>query len=106
MHPLLCRGRDFFLRTVLTSRRHLVNSDGGVLDMPLAEWAVDCKSCKKAISHSEIPEPQHAIDFMLPAKPRIAVGGQELECPHCKSKTIYQGTDLWYRIANAQSTPK
>lgn len=64
--------------------------------MASAYWAVNCHHCRKAFTHSEIPQ-EHAINYLLPAKPEFPDGGQELECPHCKSKATYLQTDLWYQ---------
>jgi hypothetical protein len=101
VYPPIKEGMRHFLVGLPYSvfRTALVNQMAG-FDMPLAQWAVNCKSCKKAFSHSEIHEPQRAIDYLWPLKPQIPTGGQELECPHCKSKATYRQTDLWYLAAN------
>ena len=67
--------------------------------MSSAQWAVNCHHCNKEFPQSDIPEP-HTIDYLFPQKPDIPVGGQELECPRCKSKSTYEATDLWYLAAN------
>lgn len=69
--------------------------------MPSARWAITCSNCNKPFTHSEIPEPQHAIDYLFPSKPEVPADGQELQCPHCKSKGKYQKTDLWYVAGSA-----
>jgi hypothetical protein len=68
--------------------------------MPSGRWAISCRNCKKAFPHSEIRELHAITDYLgLPEKPEFPAGGQELECPHCKSKGTYQRTDLWYEAA-------
>jgi DNA-directed RNA polymerase subunit RPC12/RpoP len=68
--------------------------------MPSARWAISCHNCNKAFTHSQIAEPHRITDYLaLPSKPEFPLAGQELECPHCKSKAMYQRTDLWYQAA-------
>lgn len=71
--------------------------------MPFAHWAISCRNCKKAFTHSRITEPHRITDHLgLPTKPEFPLAGEELECPHCKFKGTYQQTELWYQaVANS-----
>lgn len=71
-------------------------------------WTINCRNCKKAFHHSEI-QTRNTMDYLLPMKPEFPADGQELECPHCKSKATYLQTDLWYeeaRVLNAGRSAK
>jgi hypothetical protein len=60
----------------------------------MARWVFTCKNCYKVFPHAEIGDT--LADYFLPKKPEISSEGQELECPDCKTKSIYQQNELWY----------
>jgi hypothetical protein len=60
----------------------------------MARWVFTCKNCCKVVPHAEIGGT--LMDYFFPKKPEVPVEGQELECPECKTKSIYQQNELWY----------
>jgi|HubBroStandDraft_1064217.scaffolds.fasta_scaffold52486_1 hypothetical protein len=36
------------------------------------------------------------MDYFFPTKPKVPSEGQELECPECKTKYVYQQNELRY----------
>jgi len=61
----------------------------------MARWALQCKNCGFAFTHSEIDQ-SNAPSFFLPEKPEFPAGGSEFECPSCGHKATYRRTDFVY----------
>jgi DNA-directed RNA polymerase subunit RPC12/RpoP len=38
------------------------------------------------------------IDYLFPTAPEFPQAGEEIECPSCKTKAIYERQDLRYRL--------
>jgi len=45
---------------------------------PSPRWVIDCRHCLQSFSHTEIGKT--LTDYMLPIKPEIRPGGEEIEC--------------------------
>jgi hypothetical protein len=63
---------------------------------PNSRWVVDCRNCLASVTHSEVGKERKLIDYLFPAAPEIPLGGQEMECPSCKTKGLYTRRDLRY----------
>jgi hypothetical protein len=61
----------------------------------MASWLLDCKNCSEAFAYSVVPDTLN--DYYLPSPPAFPVGGRERECPHCKTKSTYQQTELRFQ---------
>jgi DNA-directed RNA polymerase subunit RPC12/RpoP len=61
----------------------------------MANWGLKCKRCGVIFTHSRIGET--LTDYFVPLKPELPTEGLELECPHCKTKSIYLRNDLTYK---------
>jgi hypothetical protein len=61
----------------------------------MASWLLDCKNCSKPFVYSLIPD--RLADYHLPSRPVFPAVGRERECPHCKTKSTYQQTDLRFQ---------
>jgi hypothetical protein len=59
-------------------------------------WVIDCRKCLVSFTHSEIGEARTLKDYLYPTKPEFPSGGQELECPSCKTKAIYMRHEVRY----------
>jgi len=62
---------------------------------PSPRWVIDCRHCLQSFSHTEIGKT--LTDYMLPIKPEIRPGGEEIECPNCKTKSVYTRSELRYQ---------
>ncbi len=60
-------------------------------------WVVDCRNCLASFTHSEIGRDRKLVDYLIPTAPALPQGGQEMECPSCKTKALYTSRDLRYR---------
>lgn len=60
-------------------------------------WVVDCRNFLLSFTHSEVGRERKLIDHLIPTSPELPSGGQEMECPSCKSKATYTGQDLRFR---------
>jgi hypothetical protein len=65
----------------------------------MASWLLNCKNCSKPFAYSLISNT--LTDYHLPSRPVFPAVGRERECPHCKTKSTYQQTDL--RFQNSPS---
>jgi hypothetical protein len=36
------------------------------------------------------------VEYFFPKKPEVPTEGLEMECPECKTKCVYQQSELWY----------
>jgi hypothetical protein len=61
----------------------------------MASWAVACKNCRAVFTYSQISDT--LADYYLPTRPAFPPSGDERECPNCKSKFAYQGSDLKFQ---------
>jgi hypothetical protein len=61
----------------------------------MASWLLDCKNCSNPFAYSLIPDT--LADYHLPSRPVFPAVGRERECPHCKTKSTYQQTDLRFQ---------
>ena len=64
----------------------------------MASWVLQCQHCSRVFTQSQIRE-KKLIDYFVPLKPELPPEGLELECPHCKAKSIYLPNDLRYEKA-------
>jgi DNA-directed RNA polymerase subunit RPC12/RpoP len=62
----------------------------------LPSWVLRCANCRKQFLHSEIVD-DGFLSVYPASKPEFSAGGDELECPHCQHKAIYQRYQLTYR---------
>ncbi len=60
----------------------------------MSRWILFCKQCHKSFPHSEISS--SLANYFLPQKPAFLAGGQNFECPNCKSTFSYLREDLRY----------
>jgi|HubBroStandDraft_2_1064218.scaffolds.fasta_scaffold02528_4 hypothetical protein len=60
----------------------------------MARWVFTCKNCFEIVPHTEIGGT--LMDYFFPTKPKVPTEGQELECPQCKTKYVYQQNELRY----------
>jgi hypothetical protein len=60
-------------------------------------WVIDCRNCRATFIHSEIGVDRKLNDYLYPTKPEFPAEGTELECPSCRTKAIYERTDLRYK---------
>jgi hypothetical protein len=60
----------------------------------MARWVFTCKNCFKVVPYSEIGDT--LTDYFFPKKPEVPTDGLEMECPACKTKSVYQQHELWY----------
>lgn len=67
----------------------------------MASWLLDCKNCRETFTYSLVPDMQ--TGFYLPSPPPFPPQGRERECPHCKTKSTYQQTDLRFQNALGES---
>ena len=63
----------------------------------MAKWALSCGNC-----HTDFPEStilsSSLLDFFDPKKPIVpSLPPEDIECPNCGQKDLYQTTDLLYR---------
>lgn len=58
---------------------------------------VDCRNCLASFTHSEVGRDRKLVDYLVPTAPELPQGGQEMECPSCKTKALYTSQDLRYR---------
>jgi hypothetical protein len=61
----------------------------------MTSWVLSCKHCKKTFPHSEVRDT--LANYFFPEKPKFGAGGIEQECPHCKTKSVYQQHELRYQ---------
>jgi hypothetical protein len=61
----------------------------------MASWALACKNCRAVFAYSQISDT--LADHYLPTRPAFPPSGVERECPNCKSKFTYQGSDLTFQ---------
>lgn len=62
----------------------------------MPSWVLNCSNCNKQFLHSKITD-DGFLSIYLASKPEFAPGGDELECPHCNHKAVYQRHELTYR---------
>jgi len=65
----------------------------------MPRWVLECPQCGIAFPHSDVAVPQHETmydPYPLAPKPRFPDGGANLECPHCKVVSLYQGHQFTY----------
>jgi DNA-directed RNA polymerase subunit RPC12/RpoP len=63
----------------------------------MPNWVLHCANCGKQFPHSEAAD-DGLLSIYLDAKPEFSPGGDELKCPHCQHKAIYQRYQLTYRV--------
>jgi DNA-directed RNA polymerase subunit RPC12/RpoP len=71
---------------------YCLGSDG----VTVPNWVLDCVNCRKQFVYSKIAD-DVVLSIYPAAKPEFSPGGDELECPHCHHKAIYQRRELTYR---------
>jgi hypothetical protein len=67
----------------------------------MAAWVLDCPVCKKTFVHSQVrtaPD-QRMMDHFYPVsvKPEFPPGGISLECPNCRSSSLFKQRQLRYQ---------
>jgi hypothetical protein len=62
----------------------------------LPNWVLHCANCRKQFVHSEVAD-DGRLSMYGASKPEFPAGGDELECPHCQHKAVYQRYQLTYR---------
>lgn len=67
----------------------------------MARWVLGCPKCKQDFTHSEIKldsQPSFQDPFAwLGEKPKFPSAGVTLECPSCRTSSIYTRSELVYR---------
>ena len=63
----------------------------------MARWVLECPSCKKEFTHSQIEENLKLADYYIVPKPEFPIGGLQMECPNCKKASAFQRQHLAYR---------
>ena len=66
----------------------------------MASWGLACKNCRKVFTYSQIPDT--LADSYIPTRPAFPPSSVERECPNCKSKSTYQGSDLTFQSGRAR----
>jgi hypothetical protein len=61
-------------------------------------WIVDCRNCLASFTHSQVGRDRKLIDYLIPTAPELPASGQEMECPACKTKSIYMHQDLRFQL--------
>ena len=61
----------------------------------MASWLLNCKNCSKPFAYSLISNT--LAEYHLPSRPVFPAVGRERECPHCKTKSTYQQSDLRFQ---------
>jgi hypothetical protein len=64
----------------------------------MAAWVLDCPACNTTFVHSQIttvPE-QRMMDHFYPfkAKPEFPTSGLSVECPNCRSSSVFSQHQL------------
>jgi DNA-directed RNA polymerase subunit RPC12/RpoP len=54
----------------------------------MATWELQCPNCKNKFTYMVIGE--ELEDYYLPLRPLFPENGQEVVCPNCSYKAIYQ----------------
>jgi hypothetical protein len=65
---------------------------------PIPRWRIDCRHCLESFTHSYVGRPRKLEDYLHPTEPDFPAGGVELECPGCKTKAVYQATEVRYQF--------
>jgi hypothetical protein len=65
----------------------------------MAEWSLNCKGCKKPITHSSVNPAENtmAYDTLWPYRPEVPESGFTMRCPSCQQSASYQRFELTYR---------
>jgi hypothetical protein len=67
----------------------------------MPRWVLGCPNCKQDFTHSKIDsesEPSFHDPFAwLGEKPKFPAAGVNLECPSCKTTSVYKRNELVYR---------
>jgi endogenous inhibitor of DNA gyrase (YacG/DUF329 family) len=65
----------------------------------MAEWSLDCKGCKKPITHSSVnlAEKHMPYDSLWPSRPEVPEDGVTVRCPNCQQSASYHRHELTYR---------
>ena len=61
-------------------------------------WVVNCRNCLASFTHSQVGKARLLADYLSPTAPELPPGGQEMECPSCKTSAIYTQKDLNFRL--------
>jgi hypothetical protein len=60
-------------------------------------WVLTCPQCKRDFGHSEIDlEKGRREIWASPPKPEFPEGGSLLECPNCRTTSIFHRVQLRY----------
>jgi hypothetical protein len=64
----------------------------------MAEWSLDCKGCKKSITHSSVNPAENTMpyDTLWPYRPEVLESGFTMRCPNCQQSASYQRFELKY----------
>ena len=62
----------------------------------MPRWVLNCPSCQKEFTHTEI-ERRSFQDYYLEPKPDFPEEGLSVQCPNCKTSSVYHRRHLTYR---------
>lgn len=64
-------------------------------------WILKCPGCKTTFTQSVVKPPSKLSEllYVWPPKPEFPNGGVRLECPNCKTASLYQRNQLTYATA-------
>jgi hypothetical protein len=69
----------------------------------MARWVLGCPECKVDFTHSQIdPVTRASLQdpfAWLGDKPEFPTAGLVLECPNCRTTSVYKRTQLTYRAS-------
>jgi hypothetical protein len=63
----------------------------------MPRWILNCLNCHTEFTHTEIDPKRTFADYFLEPKPEFPANGQKVECPNCKTSSVYQRYNLFYR---------
>ena len=64
----------------------------------MARWVFNCPECQRDLPHCEISADVRIDSFLgFVAKPEFPAGGLKVECPTCKTTSLFQRYELLYR---------
>lgn len=60
----------------------------------MARWVLECPSCNKEFTQSQIGTNLKLADYYIVPKPDFPTDGLQLECPNCKKASLFQRHEL------------